>query len=549
MRLRELFSSYCFTTRVPICLWMVASSCAAVPNANSPDEQAKPNIIFILADDLGYGDVQYLNPERGKIATPNLDALTAEGMIFTNAHATSSVCTPSRYSVLTGRYNWRSRLQSKVLDSDDGPLIPMERLTVARLLQAQGYATACVGKWHLGLNWARDAHGDVDYSKPFTGGPTSLGFDWYFGVIGPGAPPHGYIENDRLVGQPTLTSPENMVRWGGRVGPMVPGFTFESMLPRHTDKAAEFIEKQAANKKPFFLYYALNAPHTPLAPNSEWIGSSGLGQYADFVQEMDFEIGRLLDTIDRAGIRNNTLVIFTSDNGCTPMVGTLTEEELDPGASRELVPAQKILFDKAFDRTFTTGRVLELEAEGHFPSANFRGYKADIWEGGHRVPFIVRWPGKVAAGSESGQLVSLVDLMATSADLLDLPLPADAGEDSVSLLPVLLDPSQSVRESLVHHSFYGKFALRQGKWKLILSPGSGGWWPPRDSDAKEQGLPPVQLYNMEADPGEQYNLQAEHPEVVKRLLQSMEVIVANGRSTPGPKQSNDVPIDLWKKPK
>jgi arylsulfatase A len=505
----------------------------------------KPNIVYILADDLGLGDVQCLNPKRGKIATPNLDRLAAQGMVFTDAHATSSVCTPSRYSILTGRYNWRSPLQRGIVSADDGPLIPRERLTVAKLLQQQGYATGCVGKWHLGWEWGRDADG-LDYAKPFTHGPTDRGFDWYFGVMGPGAPPHGYIENDRLLGEPSLTSPEHMLRWGGRAGPMVPGFTFESMLPTHTDKACEFVEKHAAANKPFFLYYALNAPHSPIIPNKQWIGSSGLGQYADFVQEMDFEIGRLLDTIDQAGVGDNTLVIFTSDNGCSPMVGTGSDLDPDFDTPKPNIPSQDALFNKPLIKRQTTGRVLELEAAGHFPSANMRGYKSDAWDGGHRVPYIVRWPGNVQPGTQCDQLISLMDLMATCADLHDLTLPEDAGEDSVSLLPLMQGDNTAVRNSLVHHSFRGKFAIRQGKWKLMLCPGSGGWWKPSDEEAKAQGLPHVQLYDMGQDIGERHNLQAKHPDIVQRLIHLLEEQVADGRTTPGPRQSNDATVDLWK---
>ena len=517
-----------------------APSTAQAPAAKAPDEAVKPNIIFILADDLGYGDVHCLNPERCKIATPNLDRLAAQGMVFTDAHSTSSVCTPTRYSLLTGRYNWRTRLQRKVLSGDDGPLIDKKRLTVGKLLQQQGYATGCVGKWHIGLEWSRNENNRIDYSKPFAEGPTERGFDWYFGNIGPGAPPHGFIENDRVIGELSTTSPREMLRWGGSVGPMVPGFTFESMLSTHTDKACEFIEKHAAAKRPFFLYHALNAPHSPITPSKPWQGSSGLGQYADFVQEMDFELGRLFDAIDGAGIKDTTLVIFTSDNGCTSVIGTASD--LDP----ELDRSGAIDFAALKRKNIHNGKVRELEAAGHYPSANMRGYKSDIWDGGHRVPFIVRWPGKVKAGTQCDQLVSLMDLMATCADLHNVTLSADAGEDSVSLLPLLLGGDDPVRRSLVHHSFYGRFAIREGKWKLILSPGSGGWWPPRDEKAREQGLPPVQLYDMQADIGEQRNLQAEHPEVVDRLTRLMEELVANGRSTPGPKQSNDVPVDIWK---
>jgi arylsulfatase A-like enzyme len=390
------------------------------------------------------------------------------------------------------------------------------------------------------LEWARDADGELDYSKPFAEGPTERGFDWYFGNIGPGAPPHGFIENDRVIGELSTTSTLEMLRWGGKMGPMVPGFTFESMLRTHTDKACAFIERHAAAKKPFFLYHALNAPHSPITPSKAWKGSSGLGQYADFVQEMDHEIGRLLDAIDRAGIRENTLVIFTSDNGCTSHVGT--SPDIDPESAR----SGEIDFAALKKKNLHRDKVLELEAAGHFASADLRGYKADIWDGGHRVPFFVRWPAKVKAGTQCDQLVSLVDFMATCADLHGVTLPPDAGEDSVSLLPLLLGGDEPVRRSLVHHSFYGKFAIREGRWKLVLCPGSGGWWQPRDNQARELGLPPMQLYDMDTDIGEQRNLQAEHPEVVERLTRLLEKLVADGRSTPGPRQSNDVPVDIWK---
>ena len=443
-----------------------------------------PNIIFILADDLGYGDVHCLNPKRGKIATPHLDRLATQGMTFTDAHATSSVCTPSRYSVLTGRYNWRSLLQRGIHGGvKSGPLIPAERLTVPEFLRRQGYATGCVGKWHLGWNWSKE--GDrVDFTKPFNGGPTAIGFDWYFGVNVPGAPPHGFIENDTVIGDPRLTSPGEMLRWGGNEGPLVPGFTFESMLPTLTDKACGFIRKHAATEKPFFLYYPMNAPHAPIIPNKKWLGSSGLGQYADFVKEMDAEVGRIIDTIDQSGIKDNTIVIFTSDNGCTSVVGT--ESDLDP----ESETSSEIDYDdsKHSGTHFERGKVRELEAAGHYPSANLRGYKSDAWDGGHRVPFLVRWPAQVQARTRCNQLVSLVDLMATCADLHDATLPSNAGEDSVSLLSLFQGCDLPVRNTLVHHSINGKFAIREGKWKLILCPGSGGWWNPTDQEGARTGL-------------------------------------------------------------
>jgi arylsulfatase A-like enzyme len=481
----------------------------------------KPNIIVILADDLGYGDVQCLNPKRGKIPTPNIDKLAAAGMTFIDGHSTSAVCTPSRYSLLTGRYNWRTRLQKEVLAHDSPPLIAPGRLTLPALLQAQGYRTGAVGKWHLGMQWARK-NGKPDFSAAFTGGPTECGFDWYYGVPIPGHPPHGFIENNRLQGTASEIATKNMVVWGGMVGPMVPGFTFESMLPVQTDKACDFIRSNAAANRPFFLYYAMNSPHNPLTPNQEWLGKSGLGQYADFVMETDAMVGRILAAIEASGQAKQTLVVFTSDNGCAPYAGTAIR------------PDGK--------NTFKNGNVHQLEARGHFPSAQFRGYKSDTWDGGHRVPFIVRWPDVVRPGTTCAQLACQMDLPATCAEIIGAKIPDNAGEDSVSLLPLLNGGDQPVRDTLVHHSFNGNFAIREGQWKLGLCSGSGGWSPGPKA-------PLVQLYDMSKDEGEQTNLQAEHPEIVKRLTEKLKKLVADGRSTPGTPQKNDVPVDIFKKGK
>jgi arylsulfatase A-like enzyme len=285
------------------------------------------------------------------------------------------------------------------------------------------------------------------------------------------------------------------------------------MLPTLVKRANQFITDRAKADKPFFLYFALSSPHTPLVPSREWQGKSGLGDYGDFVIETDWAVGQVLAALDQAGLANNTLVIFSSDNGCSPVAG-----------------------------------VKELEAKGHFPSGPFRGYKSDIWEGGHRVPFFVRWPGKVNPGSQSSQLISLADFMATCAGLLDAKLPANAGEDSVNLLPAFFGKYQGpLREAVVYNSIEGNFGIQQGSWKLELCPGSGGWGSPKDPMAKKQWLPPVQLYDMEKDIGEKHNVQAEHPEVVKRLTALLEKYVKDGRSTPGPEEKNDSPVDIWKK--
>jgi len=460
----------------------------------------KPNIVYILCDDLGYGDVHCLNPSRGRIATPNIDKLAGQGMIFTDAHSSSSVCTPTRYGILTGRYNWRSRLQSGVLDGYSEPLIAADRLTVPALLKQHGYATACIGKWHLGMKVPKKA--DIG---PIGQGPMTRGFDYYFGISASlDMPPFAFIENDRFTQAPTAT--KNWVR----TGPAAPDFEAADALPTLARKACEYIGARAAEKQPFFLYLPLTSPHTPLVPTKEWQGKSGLGEYGDFVMETDGALGEVLAALDTNGVAENTLVIFTSDNGCAPYIG-----------------------------------VDKLEKLGHFPSADLRGYKADIFDGGHRIPFIARWPGKIRPGAQSGQLISLTDLMATCAEIVGAKLPDNAGEDSVNILPALTGTADKpVREAVVHHSINGKFAIRQGNWKLELCSGSGGWSNPKDG---APGLPPLQLYDMTRDVGEQTNLQAEHPEVVARLTKLLEEYVAEGRSTPGAPQKNDAPVDIGKK--
>jgi arylsulfatase A len=493
---------------------------------------SKPNIVFILCDDLGYGDVACNNPE-GKIRTPCVDRLASEGMRFTDAHTTSSVCTPTRYGVLTGRYNWRSRLQSGVLGGLSPRLIEPGRLTVASMLDQNGYHTACIGKWHLGMKWplksGAEGFGDriekgpegwnVDYTKAITEGPNSVGFDYYFGIAASlDMVPYTFIENDHVTAVPTVDKAFPMMPGKGgmtRRGPGAAEFEAVDVLPTLTRKAVEYITRRTApdaDGKPFFLYLPYASPHTPIAPSPEWQGRSGLNPYADFVMQTDACVGEVLDALAARGAADNTLVIFTSDNGCSPQAD---------------FPA--------------------LAKKGHDPSYIYRGHKADIWDGGHRVPFIVRWPGKVRPGTTSDQLVSLVDFAATCADILGVQLPDNAAEDSVSLLPILLGEADGpVREALVHHSISGKFSIRQGRWKLELCPGSGGWSSPRDPQAVKQGLPLIQLYDMQDDPREQHNVQAEHPEMVENLTALLERYVAQGRSTPGASQKNTVPVELRK---
>jgi len=478
-----------------------------------------PNIVFILADDLGYGDLRCLNPD-GKIATPQLDRLAAAGMTFTDAHSSSSVCTPTRYGLLTGRYNWRSRLQRGVLTGYSPRLIEEGRLTVAGFLQQQGYATACVGKWHLGMDWplrgegtAQDEgnHARIDYEAEIRQGPNAVGFDHYFGISASlDMPPYIYLENGRTLGVPTVRK-----KWL-REGPAHVDFEAIDVLPRLGEEAVKFIDRQAAGGtagKPFFLYLPLTAPHTPILPPQEWQGRSGLNPYGDFVMQVDAVVGQLLEALGRHQLAHDTLVIFASDNGCSPMAG-----------------------------------LAELQAQGHAPSCHFRGHKADLFEGGHRVPFLARWPARIKPGTRSTQLVCLNDLLATCAEILGVTLPADAGEDSVSLLPALEQRDDTpLREALVHHSGNGSFAIRQGPWKLCLCPDSGGWSQPRPGSPAARDLPPVQLYNLDDDIGETRNLQAEHPEIVRKLTALLDQYVAQGRSTPGPRPPNTVPVDLGRR--
>jgi len=515
-----------------ILLSLVLSGTAVLQAAERPS--AKPNIVYILCDDLGYGDVKCLNPQ-GKIATPNLDRLAAGGMIFTDAHSSSSVCSPTRYGILTGRYNWRSRLKQGVLGGLSPRLIEDGRLTVASLLQQHGYHTAAIGKWHLGMDWVKlegkavsdldiekpDQVGNVDYSQPIKNGPNSVGFDYYFGISASlDMVPYTFIENDRVTVLPTEDRKLDMMtgrtNWFTRQGPAAPGFTGYEVLPTLGRKAVERIAVHAAEAKkgnPFFIYLPLASPHTPIFPTKEWLGKSGLNPYADFVMETDHHIGLVMAELEKQGLAGNTLVIFTSDNGCSPSA--------------------------KFD---------ELAAKGHNPSHVFRGNKADIFDGGHHIPFIARWPARVKAGTKSDQIICLTDFMATVADILGAKLPENAAEDSVSILPALEGRAKApLREAIVHHSINGSFSIRQGKWKLELCPDSGGWSAPRPGSKEAQGLPPIQLYDLTADIGEQTNVQDKHPEVVARLTKLLEKYVAEGRSTPGVAQQNTTPVEIHRK--
>ncbi len=480
----------------------------------------RPNIIVILADDLGIGDLSCYNPQS-KITTPNMDRLAAGGMRFTDAHTPSAVCTPTRYGLLTGRYAWRTRMTSGVLDGYSPPLIEPDRVTVASFLKQQGYATACVGKWHLGLQWTRqdgtpesDDRGpagvragfDIDHTRPYAGGPNAVGFQHFFGISASlNMPPFCFLLNDRPLHQPVLRQEwmRDALFQATDEGVRSPDFTNFAVMPRFTGEAIAFIEKQAEEKQPFFLYAPLSSPHLPVVVNQEYLGKSQAGEYGDFVVETDAFVGAVLDTLGRTGLTDRTLVLFTSDNG--GLFHYWEAREADD------VRHYKI-----------TGRAEHIRSFGHQGNMHLRGTKADIWEGGHRVPFIVRWPGKTPAGTVSAELVELTDLLATTAAIIDVPLPAEAGPDSRSLLPALLSekPKKPVRDFAVHNSMAGVFAIRQGPWKLVHQHrGSGGFSQPKNLDPSKTGGPPGQLYHLETDPSETRNVHAEHPEVVEHLTQ------------------------------
>lgn len=478
-------------------------------------------VVLILADDMGSDSVSALHPTSG-LATPSLDKLAAQGMCFTDAHSGSGVCSPTRYGLLTGRYAWRTRLKQGIVAKWGPPLIDDEELTLAEVMQAADYVTACIGKWHLGWNWPRlagaTAEDAIDYSRPVTGGPTEHGFDTYFGDDVPNWPPYTWIENDRVLVAPTGRMEADSAN-GVSAGPAVPGWKLEEVLPTLVDRCEAFLAERAEAEEPFFLFFSMTSPHTPINPTKEFRGKSGVSAYADFLLETDWAVGRVLATLDRLDLADDTLVIFTADNGTSPKA-----------------------------------RFAELEAGGILLRETWRGHKADAFEGGHRVPFIVRWPGVVEAGARCSEIISLVDCTATLAEVVGATLPPDAAVDSVSLLPLLRGETLKapLHEAVVSHSSGGRFAVHRGQYKAIFCPGSGGWSAPNDKQARARGLPEVQLYNLERDPRESKNLCAEQPEVVEELRGILRRFVERGRSTPGPSQSNDGPVHWrqlpWPKP-
>ena len=489
---------------------------------------SKLNIVYILADDLGYGDLGSYNADS-KIPTPHLDKLAKQGMRFTDAHS-SAVCTPTRYALLTGRYSWRSKMKRGVQVPWGGTLIPPTRLTLASMLKAEGYATAGFGKWHLGWDWptkdgkpagsGKDSLSNVDFSKPVTKGPTELGFDRYFGVDLPNFPPFCFIENDHVVGVPSEPSRAHDGLFN-LPGPMIPGWKLDEILPEVTRRSVRWVEENARAGKPFFLYFPLPSPHYPVVPSAEFKGKSQAGDYGDFVYQTDWCVGQVLDALERTGVAENTLVVFTSDNG--------------PEVSGEVNPG-------VYDR---------VTRYGHRSMGELRGAKRDLWEAGHRVPFLVRWPGRIKPGSVSDETICQVDMLATVGAILGSKIPGNAGEDSVSFLPVLLgqDYPRPLRPATVFLSGSGKFAIRKGDWILIDTPtgDDNGRHGEPDWLKRERGYQPHkepgELYNLREDLAERHNRYRDQPDLVNELKKLLDQYKKSGRSTPGPVSPNDTPVN------
>lgn len=478
-------------------------------------QQSQPNIVFIMADDMGYGDVRVLNPES-KIPTPHLDQFANEGMLFADAHTPSAVCTPTRYGVMTGRYCWRGRLKRGVINGYGKPVIEKGRATVASMLKANGYHTNIVGKWHLGLEWpaapgaknpaAPKRGADIDFNKSVGGVPNVNGFDHSY--IIPASldfPPYVYIK-DGAVTDPNVVT-QNGQRFPAflRKGPRAKDLVMVDVLDHLADHASNVIVKQAKAEQPFFLYLPLPAPHKPVLPHPNYRGKSGLNDYGDFIMQVDGAVGRVLQAIDDAGVRDNTLVVYTSDNGS---------------------------FMHRFDKPDQLDHVDDVKVQGYRPEhhrANgpLRGTKADIWEAGHRVPFFARWPGIVKPGSRTEQTVCLTDFFATCAAIVGSELDDDAAEDSFSMLSVLSGNGRNwQRAPVVHHSVSGMFAIRSGNWKLVAGNGSGGRQKPKGKAFQK----PYQLFDLAADLGEENDVAKEHPDIVAELSVELERLRKSGRS-------------------
>ncbi len=484
---------------------IVLASLLIISLTNCSQQRNDPNIIFILADDLGYGDPGCYNADS-KIPTPNMDKLASQGMMFTDAHTPSTVCSPTRYAVLTGRYAWREpRLQRGVLRANDKPVIETERKTVADMLKEKGYQTAAIGKWHLGLEWQLIESdepvsvGNIDWGKPQVSGIREQGFDYSFSL---GWPAWTFTENGTALAKPVekfdlrkigphLIGPNNIK------GYRAPDYEHEKMLPLFTEKAVEFIKNASGSKRPFFLYFTPMCPHKPVVPNKNFIGQSESGLYGDFVVELDNSIGQILNALDKSSVSDNTLIFFTSDNG--------------PETT-------------AYERIINTN---------HYSMDGLRGVKRDLWEGGHRVPFIVRWPGKTPASAVNNETICLVDFMATVAAITGYDLSSPDAEDSYNILPALLGEKSEdpPRDAVVHHAPNAELAIRKGDW-VYIDAGSGdindepAWI--REARGVEEHAEEKELFNLTEDPRQTNNLYSRFPAQAADLRDELESIKKAG---------------------
>ena len=500
-------------------VWTVVLILAAVNRASAD----LPNVLVILADDLGYGDVGCYNL-RSRVPTPHLDRLASEGTLFTDAHSPSTVCTPTRYSLLTGRMAFRNGMRGVFAGAGGPCLIEPSRLTLPGMLQQAGYTTALFGKWHVGLTFY-DADGKpihenglkgvrrIDYSRAIPDAPIHRGFDQFFGTACCPTTDflYAWIDGDRIPVPPTglldkSPLPKHAYSIDNRVGMIAPDFDLERVDLVFLEKSREFLQRHVKETpdKPFFLLHSMQAVHLPSFPAPEFQSRSGAGPHGDFIYEMDHIVGELMQTLEELGIAEDTLVLFTSDNG--PEVRTTWHMRHD---------------------------------HKHDPARPWRGVKRDQWEGGHRVPLLARWPGHVEMSSRTDQTVCLTDVMATCAELVESPLPHDAAEDSISFLPVLLGTQgdKPIRQETLHQTMRLELAIRRGKWKYLDHTGSGGNDYTREH-LREYVLPetapdaPGQLYDLETDPGETTNLYFEHPEIVRELKSRLDNLKAAGRSAP-----------------
>ncbi|MAS95722.1 MAG: hypothetical protein CMO55_21175 [Verrucomicrobiales bacterium] len=493
-----------------LCLFLVTLSFAA----------EKPNIVIVLADDMGWGDPQCYQSDS-KTPTPSIDRLAKEGIRFTDAHTPSSVCTPTRYTLLTGRYAWRTRLKSGVLDGFSPPLIADGEDTLASLLKRAGYQTHCIGKWHLGMEWTlkdgtvmpdrpegvRFRQGlDVDFTKPFRGGPIERGFDTYWGISASlDMSPYLYLKGDQATDVPTIETEENRdgMFMNQVAGVTTEEFRLEDVLPSIADETARVIHESVKKDEPFFCYVPLTSPHLPVVLTEDMKGKSDAGEYGDFVVATDAALGTILKALDETGVADNTLVLYTSDNG-----GLFHWWDFRAADDGGKAPVSK---RGEHNREFA-----------HQSNADWRGTKADIWEGGHRVPFLIRWPEKAAGGQVCDSLVELTDMYATIAEIVGEEEKGTSGMDSFSMLPILTgEISARTRPFAVHHSVHGMFAVRKDDWKMIEGRGSGGFTKPNRFKETE---PAGQLYNLENDPQETTSHYAEKTDLVSGMQDLLDTI-------------------------